>query len=229
MSIKCMSWAWDQSLRAADKLVLLALADHSNDTGFCWPGSKGVAEKCGISRKTFFKTLTALKDADLLCIAPRHDNEGRQLSNSYFLHNSTQGCEHGVTGEGVTWVTGGVQPGCHEPSIEPSERNTSSGPSEDLQSSSLPTEEAPSSKKPKRKTEITQAFRLEMEHKYADDLGGFSLVYDEIEKAIAHKGYAKYDGKQRYVEDWLKRAVSYKSSARDVALEQLENSPFKNY
>jgi len=86
---------------------------------------------------------------------------------------------------------------------------SSSGPSEDCKSSSLPTEDTPSSKKPKRKTEIDDDFRYRMLVRY--DL--LIDVDDEIEKAVAHKQYTKYDGKQRYVETWLKRAVSYKSSA----------------
>jgi len=89
------------------------------------------------------------------------------------------------------------------------------------------TENIPSSKKPKRKTEITHEFRTKMWVKYGDAID----VSDEIEKAIAHKQYTKYDGKQRYVEDWLKRAVSFNSSAPTDPWKYTapKDSPFKNY
>lgn len=213
MSIKCMTWAWERDLRAADKLVLLALADHADDTGYCWPGSKGIAEKCGISRRTFFKSLNAMKDAALLSIESRHDDDGRQLSNSYLLHitDSARGCEHGFTGEGATIFTGRVQPGRHEPSIEPS----GDAP---VVPSSVPTE--PSSVTPgvreKRKTEITESFVDQMVTKWVD-LGTAKEINEHINDAVGHSAYRKWDNKQRYVDKWLRRAAESRappSSAR---------------
>jgi hypothetical protein len=52
MSIEIMSRVWkyaDSSL--GELLVFLALADHSNDKGFCWPGVEGLAKKSRLSER----------------------------------------------------------------------------------------------------------------------------------------------------------------------------------
>jgi len=48
MSTEASSWAWRQRLTATQKLVLLALADHADHEGICWPGMVGVAKKQGL-------------------------------------------------------------------------------------------------------------------------------------------------------------------------------------
>ena len=46
-----MSAAWALEIGATDKIVLLALADHANDDGYCWPGNASIARKCGLSER----------------------------------------------------------------------------------------------------------------------------------------------------------------------------------
>lgn len=46
MSIKVMSWVWENGPPAqVDRLVLLALADFCDDTGWCWPSMDTIGSK----------------------------------------------------------------------------------------------------------------------------------------------------------------------------------------
>jgi hypothetical protein len=56
-----MSKAWDIDLPATDKLVLLALADWSNDTGHCWPSIRQLCVKCGLTDRGVQKCLARLE------------------------------------------------------------------------------------------------------------------------------------------------------------------------
>jgi len=39
MSIKVMSYVWEASkAKGSELLLLLAIADHAADDGYCWPG-----------------------------------------------------------------------------------------------------------------------------------------------------------------------------------------------
>jgi len=71
MSVKAMAWAWEQPITANQKLVLLALADHADHKGICWPGLTGIAEKTGISRRQVQRLITQLEDARLVTRSKR--------------------------------------------------------------------------------------------------------------------------------------------------------------
>jgi len=83
MSIKCLAWAWGRQLPPLPKLILLAVADHADDTGFAWPGINGVAEKCGLSRRTVQRHMNYLTDKGLITVEPRTRPDGSATSNSY--------------------------------------------------------------------------------------------------------------------------------------------------
>lgn len=51
MSIKLMNLAWDIKMSPTMKLVLLALCDWANDSGFCFPGMLTLANKACISKR----------------------------------------------------------------------------------------------------------------------------------------------------------------------------------
>ena len=70
MSIKAITWAFEQkNITAHEKLVLIALADHANDHGVCWPGQEGLSEKCCISRQSICRILGDLeKDGFCSCL-----------------------------------------------------------------------------------------------------------------------------------------------------------------
>lgn len=91
MSIEALSWAWQQPLKPGPKLVLLALADHADHKGICWPGQEGLAEKTGMNRSTVIENIRKLVELDLVEVEKRADEQGRRTSNRYILRMSKVG------------------------------------------------------------------------------------------------------------------------------------------
>jgi hypothetical protein len=60
MAIKVMAAVWETDLDQTKKLVMLALADWSNDAGECWPHLSTIAAKCSISERTVSRTISEL-------------------------------------------------------------------------------------------------------------------------------------------------------------------------
>lgn len=57
-----MSYVWDiPSFKGSDKLVMLCLADHADDSGLCWPSIDTIARKSGVSPTTVKSTLKKLE------------------------------------------------------------------------------------------------------------------------------------------------------------------------
>lgn len=90
MSVRAMSWVWQQPIKGTAKLVLLALADCANDDGICWPGIKTVAKKCGIARNTTIDNIRKLKKQGLIVSVRRYTESGRRTSNLYTLSLSPE-------------------------------------------------------------------------------------------------------------------------------------------
>jgi hypothetical protein len=86
MSIKAINWAWSQKTGSTSaKLLLLALADHTNDDGWCWPGRRGLAEKVDTNLRNITKLIKKLIDLGLIQSIENHRPDGSQSSNYYFL------------------------------------------------------------------------------------------------------------------------------------------------
>ena len=49
MSVRVMGAVWDIPIPPTRKLVLMAMADHANDEGVCWPSQERIAIKVGIT------------------------------------------------------------------------------------------------------------------------------------------------------------------------------------
>jgi hypothetical protein len=85
VSVEASAWAWRQPVKGNRKLVLLCLADHADREGACWPGSKGVAEKCGIAPSTCRESIDKLIDDGFLSKEERVRDDGGRTSNLYRL------------------------------------------------------------------------------------------------------------------------------------------------
>ena len=83
MSIKVMSWVWEQDLPPLDKIVLMAIADHADDDGYAWPGMKRIAEKCSMEKRTVQRHVEKLQEQQLLKVESRQRNDGSSSSNGY--------------------------------------------------------------------------------------------------------------------------------------------------
>lgn len=84
MSIKVMNMVWDsRGLKGVSKLILLTLADFSNDNGVCWPSITTIANKGGVSKTTVKSHLNKLEaDGYIRKIFRKKDN-GDSDSNYY--------------------------------------------------------------------------------------------------------------------------------------------------
>ena len=132
-----MAWAFDQTTLPMLKFVLVALADHADDEGVCWPGLLGLARKTSLTRRTLLRHLNTLKRLGLVKVEPRYDRDGRQRSNLYRLP-VTNG------GEGVTRDT----PGCHQCHREGVKTDTGEGVTRDTQNHKIePSDESTLSSK----------------------------------------------------------------------------------
>lgn len=80
-----MVWVWDQDLTPTEKLVLLAIADHADGDGICWPGMRKVSEKTGFARRTVIRAVESLEASGLIVVERRRTGAGRQTSNRYLL------------------------------------------------------------------------------------------------------------------------------------------------
>lgn len=65
MSIKVMTKVWELSKHSGSKLLLqLAIADHANEDGVCWPGNIHLAKKCRLSMRHTKRLIEELIEED---------------------------------------------------------------------------------------------------------------------------------------------------------------------
>ena len=84
VSIKLMTQVWELSLPKADRLVLLALADHAHDDGRTRPGVPYLVWKTELDRRTVQRILRKLQEEGL--IRPlRNEAGGRGLATDFLL------------------------------------------------------------------------------------------------------------------------------------------------
>lgn len=84
MSIKIMSSVWDSNTKsAAQRLVLLRLADHADTNGECWPSQANIAEACGLTERSVRAAISGLEEDGHISIKQR---TGKGNRNSYNIH-----------------------------------------------------------------------------------------------------------------------------------------------
>ena len=86
-----MSWiavreVWKLDLPPTEKLVLLAIADFSNDKkGIAWPSQTTIARKTGYSRQTVNRAIKRLCARGVL-VSSKRSAEGKSTSNVYRIN-----------------------------------------------------------------------------------------------------------------------------------------------
>jgi hypothetical protein len=85
MSIKLMTKAWELDLKSNEKLVLIAMADHANDDGDCYPSVTKMAVKCGMTRQGVIGIINRLISYGYVKKESRLRDNGSQTSNLYTL------------------------------------------------------------------------------------------------------------------------------------------------
>lgn len=125
MSLKAMLWALDAPIdRPTAKLALIAIADHANEDGYCWPSQRLLMARVGCSESTLRRALDDLEKAGFIVRNERRRPDGTRASDSFLL--LMEPVEHqpvDLTGSDIinrSKCTGQpVKMTPHEPVIEP--------------------------------------------------------------------------------------------------------------
>lgn len=84
MSIKLMAQVWDEAKSSGSELlVLLALADHANDNGVCWPSIPRLAKRARLSERQTQRVIQKLHAQGYIEIISKGD--GRSHPTVYRL------------------------------------------------------------------------------------------------------------------------------------------------
>ena len=201
MSVKVMGWVWDQrGVPALQKLTLLALADHANDKGACWPGVADLVEKTGLSERAIHYHIKALEGNGFLKKVSRRRDDGSTASNLYHI---VLPWVQEMALVGATDAPGGVhqdhQGGATDAPLEPS-----------LEPSLLELKK----ENVQRKKEGVVPPDLPGLHERFDPLLGASLVDEQIALALAHTAAGKYNDLHIYVQNWLRREAEQKEAGQ---------------
>lgn len=99
MSIKIMSLVWEKSQHKGSALLLmLALADHADDKGRCWPGMTSLALKTRMGRRNVVKLMERLEKSGEVVVEVRG---GQAASNRYRINIELLGSDQLITSERV--------------------------------------------------------------------------------------------------------------------------------
>src|SRR5215472_8154305 len=86
MSVRAIDWAFKQQVgRPSAKLVLLALADHADADGKCWPSHKTTATRTELSRDTVVRSVRLLESKGFIRVVHRRNGLSAS-SNMYYLN-----------------------------------------------------------------------------------------------------------------------------------------------
>jgi len=101
MSVKASHWVWNQhSIKGNTKLVLLAMAEHADMSGVCWPGLDRVEEMTEANEKTVISCVQTLIDINLVKEIKRRTRKGRRRSSIYILNMDNEPDFGGVIDNG---------------------------------------------------------------------------------------------------------------------------------
>ena len=79
-----MAKAWEMDVPQGQKLVLLALCDHANDDGACFPSHEKLAKKCSATETTVGRHIKWLRKHGILTVKRRQVGRKR-LSDLYII------------------------------------------------------------------------------------------------------------------------------------------------
>lgn len=81
--------ARDPRLSGSRKLVLIALANRTDEKGRCWPSQKLLADECGISIRALADHLKGLQEGGFIKRATQHLGKGNGSRTTYTLQLDT--------------------------------------------------------------------------------------------------------------------------------------------
>lgn len=97
MSIRIMSLVWDKSKHKGSALLLmLAIADHADDNGKCWPGMSSLAKKTRMGRRNVVKLMERIEASGEIIVEKRGN---QSASNRYRVNVALLSSEQMNTSE----------------------------------------------------------------------------------------------------------------------------------
>lgn len=106
MSAKYTFLAWDTPIKeASTKLVMLQLANNSNDNGFSYYSISKMAKSCGMSERTFMRKIQKLEELGLLSVERRANRsslytligQNMGVTNCHLQESGVSDCHAGVS------------------------------------------------------------------------------------------------------------------------------------
>ena len=90
MSVKAMTYVWENSPYNGNALIVhLALADHCDDQGICWPSQKYLANKCKVSERQIRRIISQMVLDGFLFVQVR-GREGKNNNRYRLLFKKVQ-------------------------------------------------------------------------------------------------------------------------------------------
>lgn len=72
MSIQAVAWVLEHSTTTgSDRLVLIAIANHVDSTGWCWPSIPAIAHEARVDKRTVYRAIDSLEEWGDLVIKRR--------------------------------------------------------------------------------------------------------------------------------------------------------------
>lgn len=87
MSFQAMTWAVEQNLPTYQKMVLIMLANRTNnDSGLCFPSHSLLAKECGMTRRSVIEQINKLEEFGLLSVVRNKSGNDLNIVNQYRLN-----------------------------------------------------------------------------------------------------------------------------------------------
>jgi len=106
MSISFMALAWKADIPSGRKLVLLALCDHANGQGECYPSVEAIARKCSMGQRTVQQHIGELENAGIVM---RRFRKGRSTVYQLEPRNFSSTSESAVPQESTLQCAASLQ------------------------------------------------------------------------------------------------------------------------
>ena len=105
MSLSATTWAWEQCLKASQKIVLLSLADRADKKYQCFPSIARLSKDTCLDRKTVILALKELENTKLIKV-----KKSIGSANYYHLNTHETSTKNGTSTKTTTSTKNGTQP-----------------------------------------------------------------------------------------------------------------------
>ena len=91
MAVEWIAWAINQKTGSAtNKAVLMAICNHANGNGYCWPSQKEIQQFTELSLRSIQRAMQELEKLGLIQREERRRVDGTRSSDAYILQGDTQ-------------------------------------------------------------------------------------------------------------------------------------------